>query len=378
MVHETGPEFEAQGDPDAPHQSIIARYERLSEEFNTLRVRFRISHEGAAATWNFAMENASVFLAFKESGCKGTSYRTARRSITELMVPVYLTVRHRDKRTGTVEVYKGSTFPRKQYEGQNWEHLATVTEVSATVVRGIHNVVHGKDDEDGTQTEVIFSCDGVPQSHSGESVTIIGIQFVGCRSVYHLKILSAEHQYRLDLLQEVQDTLDDLTAAGLRVLRLQADAPMRASLTCRKGPTSINACDLCTKTADIHEMPLEVLYGRGPNVRGRGRGSRARGQSRGRARGRTTRASGSGSGSGSGSISDSSVSSVCEDDDGNNVSVRKRYWGFNAGAEFPLRTHDQIVAIVDDIENVPELERKGVVGRSPFLDLPGFDIVRGT
>ncbi len=151
------------------------------------------------------------------------------------------------------------SFPKKQLATSVVDHRYTLYYVSLARVLDMHMELHPHVND---VVEFDLSVDGVPESKSsGRSVDILSVRFVGCRSIYCMAILQPM-QRGLGIGDEVtlEHFLHELSKTSLRLRRVIADAPKRASLQGLKQHSATFACPYCVARKENGVFPSRSIW----------------------------------------------------------------------------------------------------------------------
>ena len=210
---------------------------------------------------------------------------------------------------------------------------------------------HGKD--------IQISCDGMSESKSSNiSLDVYSSKFLYCKSIFPHKIVRPLRKYPIDNLVQFSEFLDDLTENDMRIKQYIADNLKRAT-----GKNCLN---------HAASFPCEYCFSRAvrfqPKVSGKNRRKQFK-KIRQKLRNLTE--------------NDSDFEELEKEleETENNMNIKKKshlVWPSSTMNGEP-RTTEKIREIVERLESGERLqpeESKGVVGRSPLMNLPGFDMVR--
>jgi hypothetical protein len=304
-----------------------AAVQELSSRFQVVRQRHETTHAGARATWDAMWRFCKVMSQIKEQLPIVVCYKTSRTLAHKALPPFHISTVHLNILTGEyVADNDMARFPVKQYrDTTTWALCYDITEVRLLDVMDHFE----KDHPDLPRPlSLILSLDGVPEAKSGNSIDVVSLKVEGCLRVYPIKIIrpkrlwvkSVPHEHRLDIYKKMGNVLEDvrlLSEQGRANLRLVvADAPMRAALRMQKQHGAYYSCDYCVQRATL-----------------------------------------------CGSV---------------------RVFPFKHGAKPPARTRALMMSKADLFDTMTLKEREeradelfGLVGRSPLLQVPGFDPVTG-
>ena len=180
---------------------------------------------------------------------------------------------------------------------------------------------------------IVLSYDGVPESKTSgvnSSLSIVCLRFHGCRTIYPIVLIKVtDKTYKSTASEVFQPVISEVNQLGLTVECLVADAPARAFARCQKTHAGFLSCDLCL----AHGSKL---------VKGR----------------------------------------VPSEGNPENITTGLYFPHRKNSPPCPLRTMGGVHAIMRNLEELLRAGTEnaryslcGYTGRSPFLDLPEFDII---
>lgn len=296
---------------DTPREAFI----KVATDLEGRKVAHSGSDAMASAVWRWGWQWSDTISFLKARYRGGTCYRSAQRCVESNTPPIKILVIHHDNVDEVAEEFLGEEFPRKKYRDTDRYRLQLEkTYVRLSDVIAYHQGIHDKLRKRCHTDNITLSIDGVPESNSNRTVDVVSVLFPFCRTVYCLQILRPAVGYHYDFDRNLQELVQEVISAGVRVRAFLADAPMRAKLRGHVGHNGRFGCDYCV-------LPAEQLgrIGRRP----------------------------------------------------------KLFW--EAPTRVPdnslHRTHDDMKAIVDNLDSLSPEEKKGMKSRSPLWDLPGFNVV---
>ena len=214
-----------------------------------------------------------------------------------------------------------------------------------------------------------LSCDGVSESLSTTiSLDVYSIKFKDCKHVYPLKVIRPLKKYNLDQNQQLRHVLNDLIDNNCKIMQFVGDSLKRSFVRACLGFNSWYPCEYCfakgtklltnteenKKKKEAIEMQKQIIAEKLETVT-------------------QTRSANS---SQVLKLKNIEKKLVLEE---KQLKPRKSNicWP-KTSASGPPRTREEINNIIDKIENDVPLdidESKGIVGRSLFLDISGFNFV---
>jgi hypothetical protein len=313
--------------------------EELASRFQQLRLNHHTSHDASAASWLYAWRFCQVLLELRNTDCRPKknecrpliSYRTSRTVAHGVIPRITMRTLHRNCKTREYVLdLDMSVFPKKKYEDPaTWQICYSVTEVK------LRDVLDHFDDAHADMPHplgIVLSLDGVPESKSGISMEVLSIKVEGCVRVYPLKVFRPDRkackvlpdEWKLDIHAKMADVVQELNSFAregrVRLRRVVADAPMRASIRMQKQHGAYYSCDYCTERATAIEISCSP----------------------------------------------------------------KRVFPYNGRSCADARTTPQMLQLVELYESMSTTNRKkqgdqllGVQGRSPLFEMQGFDVVNG-
>jgi hypothetical protein len=314
----------AHDDPNTAIRETCSRFQSIREYHNT-------SHAAAMGAWKWAWRFCDVLSIIKKDSARAepVSYKSSHALAAKDLPAVKITTVHQNMLTCEYEdVVDVPIYPVLKYKDrQTWMLAYDITQCSLKAV-----IEHFRRDHPRmvTPLSLVLSLDGVPECNSsGRSIEVLSVMVDGCIRVYPLKIMRPNKQwskkvpepYTLDIHRKMGNILREvieLEALGIAKLRIVvADSPMRASIRQQKQHGAYWACDYCLQRAEYLRQTGMVFP-------------------------------------------------------------------YRSGGPAPPRTTELIRAKADLWDAIPSKERdkrdddlQGVIGRSPLLDLVGYDIVGG-
>lgn len=212
-----------------------------------------------------------------------------------------------------------------------------------------------------------LSCDGVHDAKSNSiSHDVYSVKFDNCQTIYPIRIVRPLKKGSVDNLHQLKLVLDDLYVNNCVVSQFIGDNPKRAFAKHCLCFSSWYPCEYCFAKG------TKILLNSEENEKHKEKLQLQR------------------------QIVSEKISSLRESDEQNDLAKLKRLekdllesekkiktkksnivWP-KTSMNAPPRTREEIIDIVEKIENKQELtvdERKGIIGRSQFLDLPNFNFV---
>ncbi len=150
-----------------------------------------------------------------------------------------------------------STFPKKAIAAKKLVVDYVLCHVPFEGILKLYEELHP---EAGRPAEMDLSLDGIPESKSsGLSTDILSVRFVGCRQVYTVAILQPARK-AMQLADSIilERLLAEFPSTGLRLRRVIADAPKRASLQGMKQHSATYSCPYCTARKVDKKFPASV------------------------------------------------------------------------------------------------------------------------
>jgi hypothetical protein len=235
---------------------------------------------------------------------------------------------------GNVDKYIGlRSFPKSKLRDSGSKALVVRTYFHIADLSRIAKRLHSPQEEFPAfdASHLVLSSDGVPISKSGGvagSLNVVCLRFRGCRQIYPLIVVRVkDKKYKLSPQELFGPVIQEIKDLGLTLEYLVADAPERAFARCQKNHSGYLSCDLCT----AHGRKLKKK--------------------------KTTTA-----------------------DNPDNISTGIFFPNYVADRGEP-REITRVLAVLENLETFKKEENAeelccGYTGVSPFVQLPGFDIVQ--
>ena len=187
---------------------------------------------------------------------------------------------------------------------------------------------------DFDSSRIVLSYDGVPESKSSgvnSSLSVICLRFHGCRTIFPIVLIKiTDKSYKSSAAEVFQPVISEVNHLGLTVECLVADAPARAFARCQKTHAGFLSCDLCLAHGS------KLVKGREPSAA-----------------------------------------------NPENISTGLYFPHRQNSPPCPLRTMVGVHAVMRNLEkwlragtDSSRVKLCGYTGRSPFLDLPEFNILQ--
>ena len=242
----------------------------------------------------------------------------------------------RDIRDGTtdqplLQVMGVTCYPKKRYADRRkyrpvcvrtYYRVQTLCEVAKSLHQPIENY------PDFNSKLIVLSYDGVPESKSGgvsSSLDVVCLRFHGCATIFPLVIIRVtDKTYKKSSHAVFGPIVEEIASLGLTVEFIVADAPARAFARGQKNHAGYLSCDLCVASGRKfakRRIPSELNP-------------------------------------------DNATTGV--------------HFPHYHGQTFPLRTMEGLLLIMDHLDEWTKTEDQrccGYTGRSPFLQLPGFNVI---
>jgi hypothetical protein len=325
IPEDPGPDFPEPAPPGPPDVPVPVAADQpipdasVMRKFLALTYCRGVSLANGNAMWEFFRENVTALHECKlEAAFTGKDlpcFKTIRRRTGFDLPPILLSCSHRDLTTGDiVRVDDVATFPKKKFQDrQRYKLLSEVTSVSLKDLVKFHTRIHP--DMNPSQHPITISIDGVPESKSGGlTFDVFSVRFSGCRNIYPVRIVKTQKGAKVGFANFVNPVIAEIIECGLSVDYIVADAPMRAKILGMKQHGSYQGCGKCAAAANCIK------------------------------------------------VSDESNATV-------------RVWPASTFGHRPrTRASIEASAVLRAQAGVPDVA--GIVTRSPFLDLPDFDLPR--
>ena len=235
----------------------------MAFHFIAQKCMHRVSHNGAAALWDFMVYKDDLIQEAKKvwSATKGAlktdgtvlglpSYRTVMRMAQAQIPPVSIEVVLRRSETGEfVTLSDLVAFPRKRYPKNEWKVVFELSKVKLSSILELHD----KRSRDKCR-EIILGFDSIPIDKSGSTWDVVACKFKSCATVFPLLLLKRRTKgsteippgaSKYDWLTLLRLVLDQIRHCGCRLLFIVADAPVRAQLTGIKQHNGYYSCIYC-------------------------------------------------------------------------------------------------------------------------------------
>lgn len=214
-----------------------------------------------------------------------------------------------------------------------------------------------------------LSCDGVSECKSNSAtLDVYSMRIIGCQKVYPLRIIRNVDKAFVDHEEHLKTVLDDLQAVYFLIKQYIGDNPKRALARLCLNHASLYPCEYCYSKGLKHHINPENIEQFAKKIEMKRK------------------------------IINDKINEL-KDTEGSENEIKtlkalekelsfeekngpkkqtKTVWPASTMHGEP-RTNENMQAIIDEIEQNPGLDkdsRKGVVGRSPLWDVPGFNFTR--
>ncbi len=191
--------------------------------------------------------------------CKGPliSYDTLERRVFRLLPTISIAWKVQNLETKKYFSGRGNSFPEKAYGNKDeYETLVIWARMDLRDVIRLHAGAHGAVCdfvEDGkinyNRVHLTITYDGIPYaSSSPDNLTVMGIRFRKCKLVYILQARFGKRRETKTPNEFMDEFVEQVTRLGVVVDYFLADAPMRSFLKCLKGHAGRHSCETCEAT----------------------------------------------------------------------------------------------------------------------------------
>lgn len=222
---------------------------------------------------------------------------------------------------------------------------------------------------DDASLEVQLSCDGVSECRSNSiSLDVYSTRIIGCRQVYPLRIIRPIDKTFKDQEDHLKKVIADLQEVYFKIKQFIGDNPKRALARLCLNHASLYPCEYCFSRGVQHHINPQSLELFIKKMEMKKKLIREKIMQLKNSNGSTTELQ---------TLKTIEKEILAEEKNGPSRRTNIVWPASTMNGE--SRTDSKMKEIIEKIEENPNLdkeERKGVVGRSPLWDIPGFNFTR--
>ena len=339
--------------------------EKLFQDWLLVESSHKISKAASNKLWKIAMEQLEKIFKLKEQlgiRRKIPQFSQIRRRLKKKNLPrISMKIAYKEKSTGNVTIVEDTAItPTSKFPPHLYTKLYEEASVSAKDILQLH-----ASKCPNPQKNLQLSCDGVAECRSNSvTLDVYSVRAVNCRQIYPVKIIRPLNRYKIDHKEHLREILNDFVRKNSCCLKHYiGDNPKRAIAKDCLNHASLFACEYCFSCAirlklasnsdELDEdMTKKILREKLNILKEKPLNNEIKKEIK-------------------------KLTALLVKINKSKAKRSQLVWP-SSTSHGENRTTAKIKRIVEEIElnpNLSAIEKKGVVGKSPLLELENFDFV---